>query len=214
VGIFDFLRRKPDAESAKSTPPKTTPPAHQPKPGDDMDLAAAMRAMGDAPPRRHHYMFAHVALRQIISQEPTKWVALLHSEKSEEILRQLWDTVYTTIHQREPDAPRLDPLGLCAHPRRIADFPCVIVEMPMPEGTTEAYFVGIVLRVKFEGQPAVPLAPPLRYFTLERGASLQPGMRRTVLCEWTDTAHLNFGGGPQPTVEAVAEAIAKMLARE
>jgi len=95
-----------------------------------------------------------------------------------------------------------------------ANLACLIVEMPPPQESTEAYFVAIVSKVTEEDlitweepDDADPGAGEQKewtfnYYTLERYSGYVKG-RKSLFCEWdSNRRHLNHGGGPEPTLEA------------
>jgi hypothetical protein len=157
-------------------------------------------------PRCHHYMLAHVALKQIALENPLFYLGVLASESRSEFLEDLFESV--DQHCRT-QAARADfsAADLRFHGLRVGQFPCAIVEFPAPRETTEVFFTALVVLA----DPSQPLpereALTARYFTLERGFSLD-GMPRTVLGEWTmDGAHVNYGDGPEPALATFAAAL-------
>lgn len=160
-------------------------------------------------PRCGHYSLAHYALRGVAFQDPLFFLGVLASPESQRFLADLLRRVQEHCRDREPLA-QFSVEELSVHKRRIGPRPCAIVEMPAPRAVAEAFYAAGVLLADpaelIQGEPA-----PLRYFTLERGMSLD-GSRRTVLCEWTsDGTHRNYGDGPPPTPDEFLRAIEKLL---
>lgn len=132
-------------------------------------------------------------------------LTVLASEHSADFLASLWGRVAEDL----PEDEHLDGAGLCVHAATIPPgIPCAIVELPEPRGMTEAHFIAVV-PVPGEG-PGVGC----RYITLEYTLDITADepTPQTALCEWTEMGHLNFGGGPEPTLEAFVEAVGKMMA--
>lgn len=181
MSLFDFFKRKPD-------PPPMLPP--------------------DAP-RWHHYAMAHLALRSVGLDDPLLYLAVLASPDRDDFLKSLFESVCERCDERaKPDFIASD---IHVHAVRAGVYPCAVVEMPTPRTTTEAFFTALVMLI----DPATSSLPeerknvPARYFTLEKGFSLD-GTPRTVLGEWTTESHLNYGDGPEPTLESFVERIAAM----
>ena len=194
MGLLDFLRRKPKPDE---------PPG-----------AGLEAVLNDArnQPRRQHYLFAHVVLRQLAFENPMAVVGSLHSPKAGELLAMVWKDVTERVREAGEPTP-LDGSELRAEGMLLGGFPCVIVTMPPPVATTEAHFVALVLHLRPGAGKNAPEKPELSYFTLEKGFSTD-GSDRTVLCAWSaDQAHSNYGDGPEPTVPAFARAVEAMLAK-
>ncbi|NVB38819.1 hypothetical protein G6O69_13340 [Pseudenhygromyxa sp. WMMC2535] len=166
--------------------------------------------MTSAEPRCVHYQFAHVALRQLIFSEPRFVRALWELEDPRALLDDIAVQVTRECRrQGEGGALHVDELGL--HRLTIGSYPCVIIELPEPGATTEAFMVALVdLDGEGSEDPAEDAAPRRRYFTLEYSAHREAP--HTVLAEWTSQgSHMNMGGGPEPSVEAFVTAIARLI---
>jgi hypothetical protein len=74
-----------------------------------------------------------------------------------------------------------------------------LITLPAPRDDTEGYFAAIV------GNEANPL--DWGYFVLESSTSID-GSTRTVIGEWADGRHLNFGSGPAFTGSLEDDAVA------
>ncbi len=167
-------------------------------------------------PRDQHYVFAHIALRQIAFKNPAGCVGVLHSPDAMKFLTGLWEEVGKHCRDAAADAAggHIDGSTLGVRPARVGDFPSAIVSLPQPLAPTEAYFIALVLHVDLEtlrGEAPPPENPALSYYTLERGVSLEGG-GRTVLCAWNaEEAHLNYGDGPPPDFDAFVDAVRKQV---
>jgi hypothetical protein len=193
MGFFDLFKRKP-------------------KPEPEDDFPEEFLEQESAKIRCHHYTMAHVALRSVAFAQPLGFFGILASEEAENFLGELLESVTEECQERErrPDFKAAD---LQVHTGRVGNYPCVVIEMPEPRGTTEAFFVGAVLLVELAEDEEPPENPELRYFTLEKGMQMEEMQPRTVFCEWTaEGSHLNFGDGPPATVKDFTAAIEEHLA--
>lgn len=187
MGLFDWLRGKPS---------QVAPEADDPSPE----------------PRMDHYVFAHYALRSVALADPLQCLAILASERG---TRFLYDLLKAVTEEEGPTGgqPRFRADEFDVVPTRFGDYPGVVIAMPRPRAITEAHFVALVLLDDLSDPDAVHEHIPARYFTLEKGMSLDASPR-TVLCEWTATGqHANFGTGPEPTTEAFTAAITQRIER-
>lgn len=80
----------------------------------------------------------------------------------------------------------------------------VLIQLPEPKNTNEAYFAAIVITKSSEN------FDEFRYFTLEYSKGFD-GFLRTVLCEWKDGTHFNYGDGPPPQSAAFIESLKRLL---
>lgn len=155
---------------------------------------------GSLSPRNHHYMFVHAALKELALADPDKLVIALSAPESDRFLLDLWYAVGRDI-KRLAQSGSMDEVeevsaeGLEAIPARVAHHPAVLVRMPEPRATTEAHFAAIVLNHDIDEPPKPAPEPPVYFFTLEKGFTLDASPR-TVFCEWDATAHKNYGDGP------------------
>jgi hypothetical protein len=193
MGFFDFFRRKPK--------PSRRAPANDLQ--IDLDRQEERQRPG-------HYLLAHVILRQIALSNPLQYLALMASPRAAEFLKDIHADVVEDC-RRNGETVDFSPDELKIHCVRLGDFPCAVIEMPPPAATPEAYFTALVVYISTaDDLSADPQPVPARYFTLEKGMSFgnsQMVTPRTVLCEWTSTAHSNFGDGPEPTLEAFMKSL-------
>lgn len=160
---------------------------------------------GDGP--SPHYVLAHYALRQIGLSNPLQFLAIAASDDPSKFIDSVLADVVNDC-KRKADFRAED---VKFHPVRVKDFPCVVMEMPEPKETAEAYMTALVVPLDLEaGPPADAEQIQARYFTLEKGFSLD-NTPRTVLAEWSATAHSNFGDGPKVDVKAFVRAIAESM---
>jgi hypothetical protein len=157
-------------------------------------------------PREHHYVFAHYAVREICLEDPLRFFHLIASPERDEFLAWLWTTVEERVERPIAD---IDLHQLSVITTRLKNRPAILIQMPAAVATTEAHFIGMVLGESPGGAP-VEAAVSLRYFTLEQGDSFD-GASTTMLCEWAQGTHRNYGEGPPPVVDAFAKAIEARL---
>jgi hypothetical protein len=162
--------------------------------------------------RTHHYVFGHIALRQLFFYNPPGFVGAL-ADRGAELVKQIWDDVGKKVQEGELEATPLSSRGLdCSTHDLGSGTVAVVVALPRPEKTAEAHFVGLVLRM-----PKKRLWGLLgrgkgvaRYITLEHGVNIEGG-DRTVLCEWSGEGHHNMGNGPEATVSAFVQKLGEMV---
>ncbi|QDV19399.1 hypothetical protein Pan153_40640 [Gimesia panareensis] len=174
MGLFDFLKRKPEKA-----------------PEDE----------GPSP----HYVFAHYALRQIALAEPLQILAIVASPDVENFI----DAVLQDVVEQCGREAGFEAADIKVHPKRVNDYPCVVVEMPEPQEAAEAHMVAILVPIDLSKDPPSEEEQEqikAHYYTLEKSFSLT-GEPRTVLAEWGESRHSNYGEGPEPTVEAFVAAL-------
>jgi hypothetical protein len=162
-------------------------------------------------PRTQHYVFAHVALRQLAFERPLEIVGTLHTADGPRLLQALWQDVAEQVRASGEPA-EIDGSALAFAGVRVGDFPCAVVRMPPPLAPAECHFVAIVLHMELDAQhdPA-PEKPEVSYYTLERGVTMGGG-ERTVLCGWDAAGtHLNYGDGPRADPDAFAAAVKELV---
>jgi len=162
--------------------------------------------------RSHHYVFAHIVLRQLFFKNPSAFVTALTS-RGTDIVKRLWDDVGEKIAEDEGAEKKLPYWGLTCSTHDLGSGTiAVVVSLPPPEEVPEAHFVGFVLRSPRNKLVGLLGAgkPAARYITLEYGLSIKDGAKRTVLCEWRGDNHLNMGDGPEATLSAFVQKIIEM----
>ena len=159
-----------------------------------------------ADPRDHHYVFAHILVREVCAQDPIRFFALVASPEQKDFVAWLWEM---TAKQVGRPITEFDPGQLEVNTFRVNDAPAILLKMPVPIAAAEAHMVGVILTGLPQDEEPESKGS-FRYFTLEHGVNLDDTIR-TVFCEWNEGSHLNFGDGPPPTVEAFASAIEARL---
>lgn len=181
--------------------------------------------MAEDEPRCVHYQFAHVALRTLVFEERRLAPALWHTHDPGSILDDIAVQVDRACRRMSGEGGNLRAAQLKVSKREIGQRPCVIIELPEPIATTEAYMVAIVLLGDPELDPdeddeldeddeaeseAEERPSECRYFTLEYSAMRSEP--HTVLAEWTaQGSHINLGPGPAPNLDAFIGELAKLL---
>jgi len=153
-------------------------------------------------PREHHYVFAHYTVRKVCEQDPLQFFAIVASPEQPKFLAWLWEL--TAKRVGKPIA-EVNPAELSVTTGRVKDYPAIIFTMPPPEAAAEAHFVAVLLTSgpMSEGEAS---RAQFRYFTLEHGKNLD-GTLRTVMAEWAEDAHRNFGDGPAATAKDFIDAV-------
>ena len=156
-----------------------------------------------------HYVLAHYALRQTALADPAMYLGILASDDAPAFLGRLIDAIANDFGT----TPDFGAGDVKVHPGRVGQYPCAVVEMPEPGDVAEAHFTALVTLIDLdEGLPEEGATIPARYFTLEKGATLD-GQPRTVLAEWDETSHSNYGDGPEATLPAFVEAIGENIGK-
>jgi hypothetical protein len=156
-------------------------------------------------PHCHHYMFAHVALRQVAYSNPVGCLGVLASPDATSFLTDLWHDVDKCCRERG-ETSTIQPSEFVVHKLCVGKYPCAVVEMPEPWFITGAHFIGILLRKPIDQIGPMERDVPLMYYTLEKTIDLGDDTPQTVLCCWTkDGMHSNYGPGPDPTLQAFVE---------
>ncbi len=157
--------------------------------------------------RGQHYTFAHRLLPGVARHLGALSVLVLADEdKRDEFLLDIWND----SGRDEKGDNLVASEGLRASVSRTDDKLIAIVVLPPAKRIPEAHFVAIMcdLPPETDDEDAenseearevfrlIVRSMPVRYFTLERGSSLD-GTPHTVFCEWTaEGAHHNMGDGP------------------
>lgn len=165
-------------------------------------MVTGIQQLGSA--RQHHYVFAHLALRQIALGDPLECLDILGSSRAGHFIRDVFSSVCDHIE----DEPDFSPSQIVVHPTQIGRYPCAVVQMPQPQAATEAFYAATVVLVDI--RRAVP--PNLekvtaRYFTLEMGHTPET----TVLAEWTANAHVNYGNGPSANLDDFRASLERLI---
>lgn len=140
------------------------------------------------PSRIQHYKFAHEVLKDAFFEDRNALIETILA--SEDDLKGLWYDVGKYYAEHYEGVQELDGSDLSVVVQEFEDKFFIIIQMPIPMESPEAYFVGLII-------------PPedidnARYITLEYGED--DDFNYTVLCEWTEDAHLNLGEGCEPTM--------------
>ena len=156
----------------------------------------------------HHYVLGHIALRKICKDNPLDFFSIMGSSQREDFLNDVWKQVRKNC---DPEgAATFDIADVEITACRIKNFPAIVITMPPPSETAEAFFVAIILKIDPQVEE-LPKQPDFAYLTLEKGINMD-GTERSVLCGWTtDDSHMNYGDGPEPTQEAFVAAVEKMI---
>ena len=159
----------------------------------------------------HHYVLAHVALRQICMANPVSFFRIMASQNRDNYLDNIWQQVRKNCDKE--GEPSFSIKDVKVETTKINEFPTILITMPTPQFMAETHIIGIVLRLNVKNfiENKIPEKPVAEYFTLEKGFNLDDS-ERTVFCKWDETGkHLNYGTGPNPMTGEFIKAISKML---
>jgi hypothetical protein len=167
--------------------------------------------------RDHHYIFAYYALRESLEADPAKMVQLLTLE-GKRFLLHIWDMAgKNAVEQR--GAEYLEPDGLEMEIYRLKSARrLILVKMPTPAYGTEAYYIGIVVKVILIKSKSPKSIEVPRYFTHE--FSRPPGQSSWqeptfAFCEWMENrARTNYGFYKDTAKEAFIELILNTIGDE
>ena len=143
--------------------------------------------MSEGCTERTHYHFSHVLVPRLAFNDPEAFYQDLLA--GSEALTRLWCALNSDTADAAPfrvtrsSDPELQDIFL--------------IEMPRIDGDALAVAIAVVFEVVEPGTGAFPHR--VRYFTLEKGPSLETGSPRHYLCEWEpDRGHANWGMLPGP----------------
>lgn len=158
-------------------------------------------------PRPQHYVFAHRLMPVVAQQDGLLVAGILGDEDgAREFLLEQWQEA-----ARLSGSPiSIAPDGLGAMVRRHEEWIIAIIGLPLPIATTEAFFVAIAGQLPEAEDFEALRAVPTRYFTLEKGWTMG-GEPRTVLGEWNDQGHLNYGDGCAPVADSFYDLVVTVL---
>jgi len=166
---------------------------------------------GTKPPlSRHHYDFAHVVLREACGFNPLAFFQVMASPGKEELLENLW---LAACERCDGTGPAwFTSREVAVDSLMLENYPTILVTMPPPRVTTEAFYVAIVLLTPMDRivAGALPEQPAFGYYTLELGIAPNDG-RYTVLCAWENGKHLSFGNGPEADSSAFLQAVSEKV---
>ena len=151
----------------------------------------------DDRPRPHHYRFGHRALPSVLLSPRVDLRAIVDQGRVLAGLRSTWVSVGEELDAQD----RLDDDGLNCAVVEVAGTQGLLVTLPAPADATEAYFTLVL-----------PLAPAgtRRYFTLEFSWDVVGARPSTVIGEWSDRGHLNWGGSPAPDPASFLTAVERL----
>ena len=141
------------------------------------------------PTRIQHYKFAHVVVKDMFFEDQEKLLQQILKPEGE--IRGLWYNVGEFYAENYEDVEVIDGSNIKVTAKEFENKLFVIVSLPEPKERAEAYFLGLIIP-RDDTKKA-------RYITLEYGK--EKDQIFSVLCEWTKDSHLNFGEGPEPTLD-------------
>ncbi len=156
----------------------------------------------------HHYIFAHVALRQVCFANPLGFFALMAYPYRQKFLDDLWRQIWENCDREGKDQLSMQDIKI--ETVTIDKYPAILVQMPTPCYPGEAYMICIILKVLLNNLKQEMDDVQVRYFTLEKGIDIS-GRDRIVSCVWDKEIHVNYGDGPEPTAPEFMDAIRKLI---
>lgn len=159
----------------------------------------------------HHYRLVHTALRDICMAAPYDFFELMVSQAREEFLEDLWSCIRKDCD--ELGDPSFTISELQFFPTHLKGYPLLLVVMPEPLFSPEAYLVGVLLEVPLEEVKYRKPTPVCRYFTLEKSPDLVAMATgySAVLCEWADGLHINHAMELNPDLHTFTNAISEII---
>lgn len=153
------------------------------------------------------YAFAHVHVRQLALTRPLQFLSIAVSPQAPALVEDIITDV-TAMCGRPPTFPAS---AVKFHPMRLRGFPLLVIELPEARHVAEAHMVALLVLGDFTaGKPPALETIKARYFTLEKGLSLD-STPRTVLAEWDESSHSNYGEGPPVDLRAFVAALERFL---
>lgn len=157
----------------------------------------------DEAPRKQHYYFARVYLRDRAFQHPKLLIDELREESGSKYLKIRW--AVQAMASKEKDADIISHDGLECFPIEIGnEYYGVLVQFPKPERIAEAYFVAVILPVRADASTKA------YFYTLEFGKN-EDGSERTVLGHWSPGIHSSLVNESEPEREAFVQAISELI---
>lgn len=157
--------------------------------------------------RDHHYVFAHIALREACESDPGQFFNLMLSDDAEGLVSHLWEQVCDSLGGVPKD---MDMSTLAIVPCEVLESRAVLIVMPQARRIAEAVMLLIVEKDGIQGMDAASL--PFRFFTLELGED-EDEQVCGVYSEWAGSTHLNYGGGPMPDIAGFRAWVAHFLSQ-
>lgn len=155
----------------------------------------------------HHYVYAHLAMRDCCMSDPIGFFRLMNSPRSRKLLEELWEQVKLACDTDGPAS--MDVREVKVETFQAGPFPGVLVVMPPPMKVPEAYFIAIILFADLTGKPAKP--PEVMYYTLEK-SGMPDEAEYTMLGRWRKGGiHENHGLGPPPSKDAFLSMIQELV---
>ena len=157
-----------------------------------------------ARPRAQHYDFAHKLLPYIAIHEADDLIADV-AARGDKAIEHLYAIMHT--HNVADPKERIDPKEIHWSLRKVGDWnTAVVITMPTPAVTPEAYFVAVISCMNPGGTPP----STGRCFCLELTTD-EDGKPAAVLCEWIGKSHRNYGRFVEPNEDDFVGAIQDRL---
>lgn len=160
-------------------------------------------------PRDHHYFFAHSYFRQLALERTEMVLFSLGGKTGRDFLLNWWYQVPRYCSFGKKPMEILLPKGLTYSFHEVESGKILLVQLPKPLHMTEAYFIALYYSA---------ISRERRYFTLEYHDSVFEQQikvsKKAILCEWSESAHLNYGQSVNPDIDSFMGAVMEKLRKE
>lgn len=153
-------------------------------------------------PRSHHYAFVHRMIPSLLEARLEEIISIFIGKEGQNFLEAMWDKCGQLIEEGAPKLPS-DGLSYFVEPRSEEPLK-VVIQFPRPERITEGHMAALLVWRSGE----------YRYFILEFGVDIFSKENYSVLCEWRDGSHLNYGPGPQANPRNFLERVMSLVELE
>lgn len=157
--------------------------------------------------KSHHYILAHIALKDICFSDPKMFFDIMRSSEREAIFDNVWENVCDRCALQEE--PTFSVRDLKVKEIKVGEYPAIFIEMPPPQNMTEAYMICVVLKCD-EKEPEQENVEAL-YYLLEKTISFDDS-EEAKLCSWEeDDIHIQFDSISEITEEKFLSAVVDLL---
>lgn len=157
----------------------------------------------------NHYFLVHKMLKQFALEKPYVFFSVMGSSLQQEFLEDIGRVLCETSDKEVPGSFPAQNIKVITF--RIIDYPAVLIMMPKPSHSNEAYMVGVVLKVPIQDFEEQPENPGIKYFTLEKGFNFFGDDDIAFVCEWNGEKHINYGITRDISPEAFVEKIKGLI---
>jgi hypothetical protein len=158
--------------------------------------------LSEREPRDHHYLFAHRVLPRAVFSDPRAFLQMISASQSQRVLEDLWHRIGERAEEPVKTERGKPALSISSH--SFFGRPSIVIALPTPVATTEAWFIAVVSEDE-------EINDPWRYFVLENTCS-KASEPLAVLCEWfEDGSRENHKQTIFPSLENMSVAVERVL---